>query len=85
MSGKLTSIKQSKIEEMKLIEMSPYVHKDRLWRHETLNESRCTYLKHLKFKVEILTCIIKIPKVSISMGGGGLFNITIRVTKLVKY
>ena len=64
--------------------MSQYVHKDRLWRHETLNESRCTH-KHLKFTVEILTCIIKIPKVSISMGGGGLFNITIRVKKLVKY
>ena len=28
MSGKLTFIKQSKIEEMKLIKMSPYVHKN---------------------------------------------------------
>ena len=28
MSGKLTFIKQSKTEEMKLIRMSPYVHKD---------------------------------------------------------
>ena len=28
-------MKQSKIEEMKQIKMSPYVHKDRLWRHET--------------------------------------------------
>ena len=36
-----------------------------------------------EFKVEILTCVIKIPKVSISMGGG-VFNIMIKVTKLVK-
>ena len=27
-------------------------------------------LKHLKFKVEILTYVIKMPKVSISMGEG---------------
>ena len=71
MLGKLTFIKQS-LGEMKLIKMSSYVHKDRL-TSRNFERIEMHVLKHLKFKVEILTCVIKITKVSISMGGGGSF------------
>ena len=71
MSEKLTFINQSKNEEMKLIKISPCVHKDRLWRHKNLERIETRDSEALDIKVEILTCVLIYPPPSYDYSNGG--------------